>query len=183
MEAGIVEKAEIDPRYAQLVMQYVIKDVFDALVELITNSDDSYHRRFVRKEIPKDGGPITIEIDRRNKNAPSIAVKDRAEGITLDDMREKIKKMGTKTSYDDDRGFMGWGAKECAVLGNLVFESIKDSTYYKCEFNSKLEFTPYGPPEKVIPEIRQSLGIQRGSGTVVTIQTKQKKGYRDLTIY
>ncbi len=175
MKAGAIEKAEIDPRYAQLIMQYVIKDAFDALVELITNSDDSYHRQYMRQEIQHDGGPISIEIDRRNKDLPLIAVKDRAEGMTLDDMRKKIRKMGVRTSYDADRGFMGRGAKDCAVLGKVVFESIKDSKYYKCEFNSKLEFIPYEPPEKANSEIRERLGIPRGNGTVVTIQIGRGK--------
>ena len=54
MKAGKPERADIDPRYVQLVMQNVIRDVFDALVEFITNSDDSYHRLYSRGVIHKD---------------------------------------------------------------------------------------------------------------------------------
>lgn len=175
MKAGIIEKVEIDPRYVQLIMQNVIKDVFDALVELVTNSDDSYHRQYLRGEITKDGGPITIEMDRRSKDASLVRVKDRAEGMTLDDMRRKIKSIGKRTSVEADRGFMGRGAKECAVLGKAVFESIKDGKYYKCEFNSRLEFIPYEPPQRATDEIRQILGIQRGNGTVVSLQVGMQK--------
>ncbi len=183
MKAGAVEKVEIDPRYVQLVMQNVIRDPFDALVELITNSDDSYYRQYRRGESLRDGGLITIEIDRRNKDAALIAVKDRAEGMTLVEMRQKIKKIGKRTSDEANRGFMGRGAKECAVLGKAVFESIKDGKYYKCEFNSNLQFIPYEPPEKATADIRQRLGIHRGNGTVVTLQIgKQRRVPRFDTI-
>jgi len=178
MKAGKAEKADIDPRYVQLVMQNVIRDVFDALVELITNSDDSYHRLYSRGAITKDGGPISIEIQRRIKDASHVLVKDRAEGMTLGEMRERIKKIGEKTSGDDNRGFMGRGAKECAVLGKATFESIKDGEYYKSEFNSNLEFIPYEPPEKATPEIRNKLGITRGNGTVVTLTLEVRRQQR-----
>jgi len=183
MRAGKAEKAEIDPRYAQLVMQNVIRDVFDALVELVTNSDDSYHRLHTRGSISKDGGLISIEIARKIKGTSRITVKDRAEGMTLQEMREKIKGLGKRTSLDDDRGFMGRGAKECAVLGKAIFESIKDGRYYKSEFTSNLEFIPYEPSLKATPEIRERLGILRGNGTAVTIEIhKQQRIPRVETI-
>ena len=37
-----------------------IKDVFDAIVEMITNSDDSYHRLYSRKLRNKDGGQYLL---------------------------------------------------------------------------------------------------------------------------
>lgn len=175
MKAGKAEKADIDPRYVQLVMQNVIRDVFDALVELITNSDDSYHRLYSKGAITKDGGPISIEIERRIKDSSHVLLKDRAEGMTLEEMREKIKRIGEKTSGNDNRGFMGRGAKECAVLGKTTFESIKDGKYYKSEFNSSLEFIPYEPPEKATPQIREELGITRGNGTVVTLEVGRQQ--------
>lgn len=169
MKAEPVEKVIIDPRYAQLVAQSAIKDVFDAMVELITNSDDSYHRQYVKGYISEDGGPITIEIDRRNKQFSLVAVKDRAEGMTRSDMRDKIQKMGRKTSLETDRGFMGRGAKDCATLGKAIFESIKDNTYFKSEITSNLDFIPY-KPQKATEELRERLGIRRANGTVVTLQ-------------
>ena len=175
MKPGKPERADIDPRYVQFVMQDVIRDVFDALVEFITNSDDSYHRLYLASKIDKDGGPISIEIEHRRKGSSRILVKDRAEGMTLAEMREKIKGIGKKTSGDKDRGFMGRGAKECAVLGKAVFESIKDNRYYKCEFNSNLEFIPYEPPEKPKQEIREKLGILRGNGTMVSLEISRQK--------
>jgi len=174
MKAGKPERADIDPRYVQLVMQNVIRDVFDALVELITNSDDSYHRLWSKGMIRKGGGPISIEIERHYKNVSRITVKDRAEGMTLSEMREKIKGIGKRTSSDEDRGFMGRGAKECAVLGKAIFESIKDGKYYKSEFTSNLEFIPHEPSIKASPEIRKKLGILRDNGTAVTLETRQE---------
>lgn len=175
MQARAPEKAEIDSRYVKLVMQDVIRDIFDALVEFITNSDDSYHRLYSKGYIHKDGGPISIEIIRHTKSASEIIVRDRAEGMTLQEMRLKIKGIGKRTSLDTDRGFMGRGAKECAVLGLATFESIKDGIYHKCQFNSNLEFIPYEPSIKANQDICEKLGIRKNNnGTVVTLEIQHK---------
>jgi len=176
MKAGKPEKANIDPRYVQLIMQTVIKDIYDALVELITNSDDSYHRLYQNQKRSSDGGPILIGIE-HGRNRPSLlVVRDKAEGMSISDMREKIKEMGKRFSDKEDRGFMGRGAKECAVLGMATFESIKDNKFHKCEFHSNLDFIPY-KPVSATPQIRKRQGIERGNGTSVTLEIRQKKKY------
>lgn len=176
MKRGKPEKANIDPRYVQLIMQTVIKDIYDALVELITNSDDSYHRLYKKQKRSSDGGPILIGIE-HGRNRPSrLVVRDKAEGMSIVDMRNKIKEIGKRVSDKEDRGFMGRGAKECAVLGNATFESIKDNKYHKCEFHSNLDFIPY-KPVSVTLQIRKRLGIERGNGTSVTLEITQKKRY------
>jgi hypothetical protein len=92
--------------------------------------------------------------------------------MTLDEMRKKIKKVGDFTS-GGGRGFMGRGAKDCAALGKVTFESVKDNYYHKCEVLPSMEFVPYSPSRKVTDEIRKKLGIPRGNGTVVTIEVNQ----------
>jgi hypothetical protein len=176
MKAGKPEKAHIEPRYVQLIMQTTIKDIYDALVELITNCDDSYHRLYENGKRSDDGGPILIEIEHRRSKASLLVIRDKAEGMDITDMREKIKKIGKKFSGEEDRGFMGRGAKECAVLGKAIFESIKDNKHHRCEFHSNLDFIPF-KPVTASPQIRKRLGIKRGNGTSVTIEITQKKRY------
>ncbi len=176
MKALEPEKANIDPRYVRLIMQTAIKDAYDALVELITNCDDSYHRLYKKGKRSDDGGAILIETLHRRNRPSLLIVKDKAEGMNLTDMREKIKKMGKKFSIEEDRGFMGRGAKECAVLGKAIFQSIKDDKYYKCEFHSNLDFIPYSPMSAT-PQIRKKLGIKRGNGTCSTIEITRKGTY------
>jgi len=46
MKLGEPIDIRILPRYYDFSRQYAIRDIYDALVELITNSDDSYHRLY-----------------------------------------------------------------------------------------------------------------------------------------
>ncbi len=68
---------------------------------------------------------------------------------------------------------MGRGAKDCAAIGEITFESVKDNLYHKCEVLSSMEFVPYTPSIKATDEIRKNLGVLRGNGTVVTIEVNQ----------
>lgn len=174
MKPGRPERIVIDPRYPQLVAQHAIRDVYDAFVELITNADGSYYRLSKATRIHKDGGPILIEVEaRRGKRPSKVIVRDRAEGMDLAEMRSKIQRMGARTSVEGDRGFMGRGLKDCAILGRVIVESIKEDVYYKCEVNSGFEFIAYEPPERATPDRRKTLGIPRGNGTVVTAEIQE----------
>ncbi len=163
----------LSARYFHFNRSFAIKDVFDALVELITNCDDSYHRMFKNGHRNEDGGPVLIEY-LAGKNA-MLVVHDRAEGMTLQEMGHKLGEVGTRRSEQGDRGFMARGAKDCTELGNLLFESIKDERYYKCELTTKPQFVPLADGERVKNEIRQRLHIRRGNGTVVTLKLDREQ--------
>jgi hypothetical protein len=155
-------------RYYQFNRSHAIRDVFDALVELITNADDSYHRLFEKKQRAEDGGPILIEY-LASREQPLIVIHDKAEGMSLDEMRERLADVGTRRSAAGDRGFMARGAKDCTELGAMTFESIKDERFYKCTLTTKPQFVP-DENRKVTKELRESLHIPRGNGTVVTLR-------------
>lgn len=173
LQVGVPLKLDISTRYFEFSRQYAIRDVYDALVELITNADDSYHRLYKNKHRSDDGGPILVEIGERRKSDNSILiVHDRAEGMNLETMYEKFYHVGEKHSSEGDRGFMGRGAKDCTALGNITVESIKDDRYYRCELTTKSEFIPSTTHkgERITTEIRERLRIEHGNGTVVTLQ-------------
>src|SRR3989344_8327475 len=65
-----------------------------ALVELITNSDDSYSRM---ERISKPTGIIHIEIVRKRKDA-TLKVIDQAEGLDQEQMDIKVGRYGGKSS-------------------------------------------------------------------------------------
>jgi len=133
MKLGVPIDLHYSHRYFHFQRQHAIRDVFDALVELITNCDDSYHRLYKKHSRSEDGGPILIDILKQRKGATSVViVRDRAEGMTLEEMREKLGDVGTRRSEEGDRGFMARGAKDCTALGKVIIESIKDEKYYKC---------------------------------------------------
>jgi hypothetical protein len=171
---GTPEKIEGTARYIKQNRSNAIKDVFDLLVEIITNCDDSYHRLFSKHKRTSDGGSILIEIKAQRKGAPSIIiVRDRAEGMTLETMRKKFKKIGDRTSEEGDRGFMGRGLKDCTELGKIKVESIEDDKYYGCLLTPDLEFIPImGCGKKANSEIRNELNINKSNGTVVSIEIK-----------
>lgn len=172
IEIGQPVKLRLSDRYYQFNRQYAVRDVFDALVELVTNSDDSYHRLFVSGSSDKDGGQILLEYMEQRKDAPSLlSIRDRAEGMTLQDMLSKFGEVGTRTSTEGDRGFMARGARDCTELGELLVESIRDDRYYACKITPTLEIIPLSDGTSPFNTLakRQQLGIARGDGTSVTL--------------
>lgn len=172
MKLGVPLDIKLSTRYFQFNREFAIRDVFDALVELITNCDDSYHRLFEKKKRNEDGGPILIEICEQRKGASIIVMHDKAEGLTLQKMIENFGDVGTRRSKSGDRGFMGRGAKDCTALGKMTIESIKDERYYKCELTTTPQLIPLVNNKSATPDIRKSLGIEKGNGTVITLEIK-----------
>ena len=171
MKLGIPLELKYSTRYYQFNRQFAIRDVFDALVELITNSDDSYHRLYINKKRNDDGGPILIEICEQRKGVPSLViVHDKAEGMSMQEMIINFGDVGTRRSESGDRGFMGRGAKDCTALGKMKIESIKDDKYYKCELTPKPQLIPLIDKKTATADIRKTLGIEKGNGTVVTLE-------------
>lgn len=173
MKLGVPIDMHLAARYYQFNRAFAIRDVFDALVELITNCDDSYHRLFTKGLSREDGGSILIEYLVQRNEPSHLIVHDRAEGMTLQEMQNKLGDVGTRQSKDGDRGFMARGAKDCTELGRMITESIKDDRYYKCELSPKPQFIPW-EDRKATDEIRKRLHIPRGNGTVVTLMIEQR---------
>jgi hypothetical protein len=143
------------------------------LVELITNSDDSY--RDLEELGAQVSGKIRIEVERKRGSSPSIVrVLDRAEGMSGKEMRSKLGIIGERTSgYEKGkvrRGLYGRGAKDVAIFGPTHFESIKDGKYSHFIITPSLagRFETY--QQDVGERERERLGIPRGNGTVVTIE-------------
>jgi len=174
MKLGEPIKIEIDSRLYDFSKQYAVRDVYDALVELITNSDDSYHRLYKKHLRNEDGGPILVEIcEQRKKNPSFIIIYDRAEGMTMENMLKKLGKVGSRHSEAGDRGFMGRGAKDCTAIGKMIVESIKDEKYYKCELIQS-NIIPLRNRDSVHEKIRKRLKIIHGNGTVINLETSHR---------
>lgn len=170
IKLGVPVDFKISQRYYDFNRQNAIRDVYDALVELITNADDSYHRLFVKKHRGIDGGPILIEIEEKRKNNTSkLIIHDKAQGMTLQDMMINLLHVGDRQSIEGDRGFMGRGVKDCTALGKVIIESVKENKYYKCELNKNSQLVPIEDGKKETDVIRKNLRIEHGNGTVVTL--------------
>lgn len=146
-----------------------------ALVELITNADDSY--ALLEYRGIRVSGQITMEIERRRKGFSQVIVRDRAEGMNAEEMRIKLCKVGGTTSGFQSgamvRGLLGRGAKDVAAFGGVMFESIKDDNYAFVKLDCRGHYEVC-VPEQATKEIRERLRIPRGSGTVVRIEVEPR---------
>lgn len=173
MRLGQPIDIKLSTRYYQFNRSHAIRDVFDALVELITNSDDSYHRLSESIQHHRVSGSVLIEY-LSSKNQSELIIHDRAEGMTLDEMRERLGDVGTRRSISGDRGFMARGAKDCTELGSLTFESVKNNRYYMCKLTATPQFIPLENGKKATKEIREKLRVFRGNGSAVTLKIDQQ---------
>jgi len=157
---------QVEDRYQMQNATSAIRDIFDALTELITNSDDRY-------EILRSDGKIEVEVQRqRGGKCDILRVRDYADGMSASDMDKKLGWRGGRVSGlelgEHVRGTNSRGAKDIAVLGRTTFESIKGDMYHRCEI-WRTDFTPF-ESEPATDEVRARLGISRGTGTVVTLE-------------
>ena len=145
-----------------------IRDVYDAIVELVTNSDDRY-------QILQTRGRVEIELGRQGKGQPSILrVRDFADGMTTDQMNRKLGRIGGRVSGLEEgyavRGTNSRGAKDIAALGKVTFESIAgDGRMHTCRIFPNLEYEA-DDARKVTLKLRKRMGISEGTGTLVTIE-------------
>ena len=153
--------------------QAIRKDVLRALVEIITNSNDSYSR--LDDSGGNASGEIIIDVWRKHKNSV-IRVRDFAEG--MDDVRMDIVvgTYGEATSgLKEDlhvRGMWGRGLKDAIFgLGYGYVISIRNETLYRSSLLLK-EGVPTFELDEPIPvteELRDKYGVPEGNGTVIEI--------------
>jgi hypothetical protein len=168
MDSAKARPVQAHPRALIQVAKHAVHDVYDAIVELVTNSDDRY-------QILQSDGVIEIELERRRTTGQSILrVRDFADGMDAATMERKLSYMGGRDSGLDTgqavRGTHSRGAKDVAALGRVLFESVAaDGRFHFCEITPYLEFIPHAT-EDTTPETRARLGILKGTGTLVTIE-------------
>ena len=153
--------------------KFAIRDVYDAIVELVTNSDDRY-------QVLSRNGTIEVEVERRRGASPSLLrVRDYADGMDANTMERKLSVLGGRESGLSDgaevRGTHSRGAKDIAALGRVTFESIAtDGQYHMCEITPFLEFVMHESTASS-KELRRKLGIPTGTGTLVTIELDESQ--------
>src|SRR3989338_2441571 len=146
-----------------------------ALVELITNSDDSYSR--IEKSDSKTSGLIHIEIVRKRIGS-TFRVVDQAEGFDRQQMDEKIGRYGGETSGRESptivRGYYGRGLKEAMVgVGYGRVRSVKNGYLYECDVDDKAYYDSKSPVT-VKATHKGRLGIY-DCGTEVTLKTTREE--------
>jgi hypothetical protein len=153
--------------------QAIRKDVMRALVEIITNSNDSYSR--LEQAGGSSSGEMIIEIQRKRKNS-IIRVRDFAEGMTDKRMDRVVGTYGEATSgiKEDQhvRGMWGRGLKDSIFgLGYGHVRSFKGENFYSCSLLLKKGVPTFDldDPIRATVDLREKYNIPKGNGTVIEI--------------
>jgi len=165
-----------DRALIQLATSVVRGDPVKSLVELITNSDDSYRRNGSKND--SSYGRIIITLDRQQN---SFTVLDFAQGISVDNMDKCVGTYGSDVSGFNSgysvRGFYGRGLKEAILgLGSGIVRSIKDGSLNECFIHDDGLYIRNEQRPAVLSDYLE-LGIPHGkNGTRVhVVITKIKK--------
>lgn len=165
MDQGIIE---VDARYTVRSIRASMQgNAIKALVELITNCNDSYAKLDEASE--QHSG--TIEISYQKKGFMGLfSVRDYAQGMSIEDVKRSFKKLGSLTSgmnsNNQVRGYFGLGAKQ--ALGAMKDGRIctfKDGVFVECKIfiDDKLRYK-ISDPTKATAELRKLHGI-KGNGS------------------
>jgi len=167
----------IDARITIQMSYGTIRYLYDAIVELVTNSDDSYKR--LERDGIADKGEIRIRVRRlKGGKCERLEVIDLSEGMNKEKLEKALIFAGETSGFEEGesvRGLFGRGLKEAIIaLGKGEIYSIKDDKLSIAEVwidkkankpKRRLIEEPYTPTK----EERKEIGIPEGNGTVVRI--------------
>jgi len=141
---------------AELAMK---SDIFRALIELITNSDDAYG--------DDPSGRIDIHVD-FDAQPQTVIVSDQAIGLTGTRLEEVMGEVGGQTSGhaegEKKRGLFGRGAKDIAIFGSVKFETIRRNKHSWLIINNDWNFESKKDQEATAA-IRDKLSIPKNGFT------------------
>lgn len=153
--------------------QAIRKDVMRALVEIITNANDSYSR--LEDAGVSSNGEMVIDVLRKHSNS-KIVVRDFAEGMTDSRMDKVVGTYGEATSgIKEDknvRGMWGRGLKDSIFgLGYGYVRSFKGANFYSCSLLLKKGIPTFDldEPMRATVDLRQKYEVPQGNGTVIEI--------------
>ncbi len=119
----------INSRIIEQLSKATIKNLIDGVVELVTNSDDSYRRLELAGKSTE--GIIEVFIKRKKGGyCELLRVKDWAEGMSKTELESAIEFAGETSGFKEGRsvrGFFGRGLKETILaLGEGKIVTIKN---------------------------------------------------------
>jgi hypothetical protein len=127
-----------------------IKGVVDAVVELVTNSNDAYESTDIKVK------KTCIHVDIHNRE---LIVTDNALGMTGEEMLQKLSIVGNYTANETSRGFFSRGAKDINGIGNVEFTAIRDGKLSCLTLGYDDSFKLTRENENVTLLAREDLGI------------------------
>lgn len=158
-----MQSGDMSIKYAR---EAAMPSIFEALVEIITNSDDAYEKLNNSLDYC---GDLRIEFSRGGKKEPTILrVKDRGVGMSYEDMEKKLFKHTERVS-DTSRGFFGRGLKDVTALGDVTVSSIKDEKFSEVILHKDLFISPIEKNIKANSNHKKLIGCKK-SGTMIEVE-------------
>ena len=122
----------INPRLVVELSKATVQNLIDGIVELITNSDDSYKRLEEKGEAVN--GEIEIYVNREKGGiCENLVVKDFAEGMSKQDLISAIEFAGETSGFESGksvRGLFGRGLKETIIsFGEGEIRTIRNRKF------------------------------------------------------
>lgn len=157
-----------------------VKDTLAAIVELVTNSDDSF--KVLEQSGEKRNSPkITIEAQRKTGGqCIMLSVGDNAAGMSKKELLNAIK-FGAKTSAFHEekkvRGFFGRGLKESIIAlgeGKIITRKNGEVSSIYIRTNEKKEVV-FNDEISISEDDLKESGLDKHDGTKVIITNKNKK--------
>lgn len=169
-----IKKGEVKTdsnRYIKSSRREGVKNIFDAIVEILTNCGDSYHRIWRKNPTGTTAyGRILIEFFRSEKK-PFLKITDNAEGMDGSTLEKNFINYRKRLSQKGDRSFMGKGAKDCTSLGSIEVESIFENKYNRIVVNHDLKYN-IEKTKSANSQIRKSTRLKK-NGTVFTLHINE----------
>ena len=141
-------------------------DVRRAIIELVTNSDDSYVRKGEEK------GEIVVDVEHRHSKPKVIRVNDDAEGMIRADIESRLAVTGEETSGFDSgsrvRGFFGRGGRDVVHFGPVTWRTWKDGEHHEFSLEHRTVATRRYSIRTLAPR------PDRQSGTLVTLEVQKQ---------
>ncbi len=163
---GEIRDLPIDPQVISQQAQSTIRSVVDAIVELLTNSDDSYRR--LEEGDAKASAEIDIHVSREKGGVCRLLqVSDHAEGMDWEGLQKAITFAASASGYFEGRtvrGLFGRGLKEAIVgLGRGEVWTAKEGQESEVEI-----FVDKKTPKYKV--LRKSGSTNQPPGTTVSIE-------------
>ena len=183
MEYGATQTLPISQSIVKQMSLSTIRNTMDAIVELVTNSDDSYMR--LEQDHVHVTGNIGVFIQReKGGRVQSLLIRDNAEGMDRPSLEKAIKFAEPASGIKEGktvRGYFGRGLKEAIIaLGKGRINTIRNNIYDSAEVwwdnkNNQGQYRLLKQPIQASADIRNKIGIPVGNGTVVTVEIQNPK--------
>ncbi len=168
----MVKRLQVDDSIVKTLSIATIKNLIAGVVELVTNSDDSYKR--IEESGNNVSGRIEIYVNREKGGiCKKFIIKDYAEGMTKEELEKALIFAGKTKIGKSIRGLFGRGLKETIIaLGEGEIITIKKHKLTKTRLwlDSATQFAQYDDESLLYSE-----DTNQDDGTTISIKITNDK--------